>query len=160
MRSLIHVEEVADAQALQRALEVRRQVFVMEQGVDENLELDEFDSTCTHIVARHEECVIGTARLVISGSEGRIGRMAVLPEFRRQGVGGQLLSTLLVLARREGVRRVCIHAQLHAVPFYERYGFSAQGAEFLEADIPHVMMVSDLCPDTGAPDCSVEVAEQ
>ena len=80
---------------------------------------------------------MGTARL---HPDGRIGRMAVLPEWRRRGIGRAMLDHLVELARREGLERLELFAQTHAVRFYERAGFHVRGDTFLEAGIPHQHM--------------------
>jgi predicted GNAT family N-acyltransferase len=131
-------------EALPFARPVREQVFVEEQKVPRELELDEWDERCEHAVAcdaRGE--AIGTARLL---PDGRIGRMAVLGEWRRRGVGTALLEALLERARKRSIRRVTLHAQTHAAAFYRRFGFNERGEEFLEAEIPHVEMTLELFP--------------
>lgn len=121
---------------------VRRAVFIDEQRVPEALEWDGLDPRCVHALAEDAEGrPIGTARLL---PDGHIGRMAVLQSWRRKGVGGALLCAMLSEARRRGLRVVHLHAQVHAVPFYERYGFAREGETFLEAGIPHVRMVRNL----------------
>lgn len=121
---------------------VRRAVFIDEQRVPEALEWDGLDPRCVHALAEDAEGrPIGTARLL---PDGHIGRMAVLQSWRRKGVGGALLCAMLSEARRRGLRVVHLHAQVHAAPFYERYGFAREGETFLEAGIPHVRMVRNL----------------
>jgi len=119
-------------------------VFVYEQGVPSELEWDEWDERCEHAVACDPEGrAIGTARLV---PDGRIGRMAVLAEWRRRGVGAALLEALIALARERSMPRVTLHAQTHAAGFYRRFGFSERGGEFSEAGIAHVGMTLELSP--------------
>src|SRR5258706_8383685 len=123
---------------------VREQVFGEEQKVPRELELDEWDERCEHAVAcdsRGE--AIGPARLL---PDGRIGRMAVLGEWRRRGVGTALLEALLERARERSIRRITLHAQTHAAAFYRRFGFNERGEEFWEAEIPHVEMTLELFP--------------
>ena len=116
-------------------LEVRREVFVVEQGVPEEIEIDEHDPVSIHFLARDAAGVpIGTARLL---PEGRIGRMAVLALWRRSGVGRALLSAAMETALARGDSRLYLHAQVHSIPFYESLGFFVFGEEFDEADIPH-----------------------
>jgi predicted GNAT family N-acyltransferase len=114
---------------------VRRTVFVFEQNVPEELEWDQDDERAYHVLASTEDGTpIGTGRLVL---QCRIGRMAVLQKWRRRGVGSAILRALLVLAEKEGCVVVRLHAQTHAIPFYERHGFRPYGQEFQEAGIPH-----------------------
>jgi len=114
---------------------IRRAVFVEEQHVPEELEWDAADRDCYHVLAINGDGVpIGTGRLL---PDGHIGRMAVLKEWRRKGVGSAILETLLGYARVERFDRVSLHAQTQAMGFYRKHGFAATGPEFLEAGIPH-----------------------
>lgn len=117
---------------------VREPVFVVEQQVPIEEEWDELDPQCRHVIARDaQNRPIGTGRLT---PERKIGRMAVLREWRGRGVGDALLEALLDLAREQGWPEVTLHAQTHALLFYARHGFEAFGDEFMEADIPHRAM--------------------
>jgi predicted GNAT family N-acyltransferase len=133
---------------------VRAAVFIREQGVPAALELDEVDPRCVHVVARDTGGnAIGTGRLVppdeATAGDGhaegvvptaRIGRMAVLPDWRGRGVGDALLAALLEAARGRGWHRVMLHAQATAIRFYQRHGFLPLGARFVEAGIEHLTM--------------------
>jgi len=120
---------------------VREQVFVREQAVPIELEWDEFDPLCQHVVAEAAGHAIGTGRLL---PDGHIGRMAVLEPWRGQGVGSALLEALLRLACDRGIGRVRLNAQSRAVAFYRRHGFVAEGEEFIEAGIAHRSMWRDV----------------
>jgi predicted GNAT family N-acyltransferase len=129
-----------DARA--EASRIRETVFVAEQGVPREIELDEWDERCEHAIAYDAaRGAIGTGRLL---PDGHVGRMAVLPEWRGQGVGGAILEALIERARARGMRHVALNAQTHAAPFYARFGFAAVGAEFIEAGIAHVEMAREL----------------
>lgn len=126
-----------DAQRELRA--IRSTVFVTEQHVPEELEWDGIDDACDHVLARTSDGnAVGTGRLL---PDGHVGRMAVLGPWRRRGIGGALLQVLITIAQERGFDRIELHAQTHALGFYERYGFRAEGAEFIEAGIPHFRMV-------------------
>ncbi|MES2561231.1 MAG: GNAT family N-acetyltransferase [Pseudomonadota bacterium] len=102
------------------------------------LEWDDADEHASHVLALAGDGEpVGTARLI---SNCRIGRMAVLKQWRRSGVGGSMLAALLDIAIKHGCSRVRLHAQTHAVAFYARYGFIAVGDEFEEAGIAHRAM--------------------
>jgi len=132
------------SEALPLARPVREKVFVDEQGVPSELEWDEWDERCEHAVACDSKGrAIGTARLV---PDGRIGRMAVLAQWRGHGVGAALLEALVALARERSMPRVTLHAQTRAAGFYRRFGFNERGGEFLEAGIAHVEMTIELSP--------------
>lgn len=117
---------------------VRQVVFIEEQGVPAELEHDEFDASSLHTLAVDAAGkVIGTGRLL---PDGHIGRMAVLPAWRNQGVGAALLRRLLEAAGSRGMRRLVLNAQTRAIDFYARYGFMPEGEEFIEAGIAHLRM--------------------
>lgn len=114
---------------------VREEVFVREQRVPPEMEQDEDDPRSMHVLARARDGVpIGTGRLA---PHGQIGRIAVLPDWRGNGVGAALLRTLLDQARARGLREVHLHAQTDATDFYVKHGFAASGEDFMEAGIPH-----------------------
>jgi predicted GNAT family N-acyltransferase len=116
---------------------VRREVFVCGQGIPESDEWDDEDATSVHILATLNREPVGTGRL---NRAGKIGRIAVLPGLRGRGIGSLILDRLLEEARRLGIREPCLHAQVQAMPFYERLGFERKGEVFDEAGIPHVRM--------------------
>lgn len=117
---------------------VRRAVFIEEQQVPEELEWDGLDETAFHLLAREAGGrPIGSARML---PDGHIGRMAVLRGHRGTGIGSALLRRMLDEARQQGLKIAYLDAQVHAIPFYERLGFKAEGAEFMDAGIPHRQM--------------------
>ncbi len=113
---------------------IRRQVFIEEQQVPEELEWDEFDVTSTHFLARYQGKFIACARLK---ADGQIGRMAVLTTYRNQGVGTRLLQFVIRNAHYAKYNNIYLHAQLNALHFYEKQGFVASGDVFYEANIAH-----------------------
>lgn len=130
----VRADWASDRALLER---IRRDVFVREQGIPESDEWDDEDATSVHVLATLNRDPVGTGRL---NRAGKIGRIAVMSGLRGQGIGTRILSCLLLEARRHGIREPFLHAQVQAVPFYERLGFSCQGGEFDEAGIPHVRM--------------------
>lgn len=123
---------------------VRFAVFVDEQRVPAELEMDERDVECVHVLAVDEAGQpVGTGRIDV-GLGGKIGRMAVIAARRRSGVGRALVETLHACALEHGLKAVWCHAQVAARPFYERAGYRAHGEIFLEAGIAHVRMTCDL----------------
>ncbi|AOB31858.1 GCN5 family acetyltransferase [Bordetella sp. H567] len=124
------------------AAAVRHAVFVVEQNVPPEIEMDEFDAVCVHAVAYDADGqVVGTGRLL---PDGHIGRMAVHRRARGLGVGAHLLQALVEAGRAAGHRKLMLNAQTHARGFYERQGFVVEGDEFMEAGIPHVAMARAL----------------
>jgi predicted GNAT family N-acyltransferase len=116
---------------------VRFTVFVDEQKVPAEMELDEHDPACVHVIAKSGDRAVGTGRLL---PDGHIGRMAVLREARGQGVGAAMLLALLEIARLRGDIEVALSAQTHAIGFYRKHGFVEEGPEYLDAGIPHQSM--------------------
>lgn len=116
---------------------IRREVFIDEQKVPESEEWDADDAASAHVVATLNREPVGTGRL---NPAGKIGRIAVVAGMRGRGIGSLILRRLLEEARRRGIRTPYLHAQLQAVPFYEKHGFTCEGNVFDEAGIPHVRM--------------------
>ena len=138
MEILIKPWKEAEAEAFL----VRQEVFIREQGVPAELELDEYDPLADHALALENGCCIGTARLVdLGGGQTQIGRMAVLTPFRGKGVGKQILGRLIELANSQGAKSVILHSQVSAIPFYEKLGFQAEGPTYDEAGIAHRNMI-------------------
>jgi predicted GNAT family N-acyltransferase len=141
-------EDPADREACFR---VRKDVFVGEQGVPEDLEYDEYDAVAVHVLAVREDGVpLGTGRLLHGEqaaaktggdlSLGSLGRLAVTKDARGLGVGIALVRAIEDAARARGLAAVDLHAQTHALGFYERLGYEAYGPEYPEAGIPHRAM--------------------
>ena len=121
-----------------QAQAIRFAVFVNEQQVPEEIELDEMDPLCLHAVAYDAEGQsIGTGRLL---PDGHIGRMAVMKVARGTGVGGAILQALMQAARERGDSGVVLNAQTQAEGFYGQFGFVRHGDEFDDAGIPHIEM--------------------
>ncbi len=126
---------------------IRETVFIHEQHVPVELEWDEFDAGCLHVLALDSAGnPIGTARLL---PDGHIGRMAVLTEWRGRGVGSALLQQLLAEAKKRHLGVAIVNAQTYAAGFYAKLGFRTEGEEFIDAGIPHVRMVLQLCGQAG-----------
>jgi len=136
-RAMHRIELMTWQEARAHAAPIRVGVFVGEQGVPAELEMDEMDARCIHAVAFEGARPVGTGRLL---PDGHIGRMAVLKEFRRKGVGGSILEKLMEAARRRGDREALLAAQVRALSFYRRHGFESVGEVYDEAGIPHQAM--------------------
>lgn len=133
-RAMLRIELMQWEQARVHAAPVRLVVFVEEQRVPAELEMDEKDASSLHAVAFLDGRVVGTGRLL---PDAHIGRMAVLKECRGQGVGGAILKKLMEKAKQRGDREILLSAQVHAVPFYSEHGYEAYGGVYDEAGIPH-----------------------
>jgi predicted GNAT family N-acyltransferase len=140
----IRVVAADDDRLKQMAYQIRRRVFIEEQGVPESIELDDDDARALHTVAFVGGQAVGCARMVPHPDYAKIGRMAVESEWRKQGVGQRLLDFILSEARTLGYRRAVLHAQMRAEGFYLKAGFKPVGPEFDEAGIPHRRMEREL----------------
>ena len=134
---MLTIELMTWRHARAEASRIRLAVFVEEQGVPPELEMDEFDSRSLHALAVYDGETVGTARLL---PDGHIGRMAVMKGWRGRGIGGRLLETLVDAARARGEQRVLLSAQVHALAFYRTHGFAPEGPVYEEAGIPHQAM--------------------
>ncbi len=121
---------------------VRKQVFIIEQGIDPKDEWDEHDEDAVHFVTFGTTAVpTGTCRLT---EEGQLGRLAVLPAYRHQGYGVMLLNRAVKVAREMGVRKVFLNAQIDVQTFYEKQNFHSDGKVFLESGKMHIRMERDI----------------
>ena len=135
--TVIIVETPADWEA---CYAIRKTVFVEEQAVPLELELDEYDDVATHFLLRGGDTPLATARLLDKHGRAKIGRVAVLKEARGRGLGLVLMRAVLEEARRQGFTEAVLDSQTYAIPFYERLDFVAEGEEFDDAGIPHFLM--------------------
>ena len=130
---------------MKAAFSLRIQVFVLEQSVPEDEELDAYDSAALHAIAVIDEEVIGTGRLLTHNPNyGQIGRMAVHKEWRRQNVGGQILLYLEKEASIRGITQIRLNAQEYVKSFYSLHGYIEHGNLFVEAGISHIEMRKDI----------------
>ena len=118
---------------------VRSTVFIDEQSVPRELEFDDRDGVCRHVLAFDGDTAVGTGRLDLDYG-GKVGRVAVVATHRRFGVGTAVMEALHTLARERKQSRLWCNAQLTAVPFYERLGYVSSGPVFVEAGIDHLRM--------------------
>ncbi|MDP2340605.1 MAG: GNAT family N-acetyltransferase [Deltaproteobacteria bacterium] len=139
------VKRVENAAELARCLAIRQRVFVLEQGVPQDLELDDKDPECTHFLASEGDVDTGTARLLrLEGGKAKVQRVAVSANQRKSGVGRALMRALEAEAKAQGCVVVVLSSQVSAIPFYERLGYEAQGPVYDDAGIPHRDMSKQL----------------
>ena len=131
-----------DGEPLLRA--IREAVFIREQNVPAELEWDGKDEDCRHaLVLSLNGDAIGCGRMQ---ANGHIGRIAVLPQWRKQKVGTAIIEALLDEARSRGYKQVDVDSQTYAIPFYRKFGFVEHGEEFTDAGLPHKKMELKLLP--------------
>jgi predicted GNAT family N-acyltransferase len=137
---VIEVREVQDAEERRAAFALREAVFVDEQGVPPELEIDEHDDDALHLVALDGSRIVGACRLVDAGDRAKFGRLVVAPDARGRGIGSALLGEAERRARALGRPRMTLTAQTAAMGLYEQAGYTPLGAVFLDAGIEHVTM--------------------
>lgn len=132
---------MASGADLRGAFDVRRQVFVREQGISEDLVFDSNDRDAMHVVVKEGERAVGTARVRFLGNkQAKLERMAVAKAFRHKGIGKGIVAFLDKELREKQMQEIVIHAQEGAVEFYKSCGFEQSGSPFLEANIKHIKM--------------------
>jgi predicted GNAT family N-acyltransferase len=128
---------------LSAALEVREEVFVKEQAVPIDEELDGKDDATFHVLALWDGVPVGTARIFV-GEPAKIGRVAVRQPYRGKAIGGAIMQVAEAIAREQGSHTCGLDSQVSAIPFYERMAYVVDGPEFLDAGIPHRHMSKSL----------------
>ncbi|MFN3723538.1 MAG: GNAT family N-acetyltransferase [Paracoccaceae bacterium] len=137
--------QIATTRDIAACRALRRAVFIQEQGVSEAEELDDKDDDAIHLLATVDGVPMGSARLLLTGDTGKIGRVCVLAQARGTGLGAALMRVAVdELRARPGITYAKLGAQTHALGFYERLGFVAQGPVYDDAGIPHRDMVMTL----------------
>lgn len=127
------------------ALRIRHQVFMVEQKVPQHLEIDQNEASCVHFVLYKDENAVATCRLLpLANGQVKLQRMAVLKEYRKQALGQATLQAAEQFCQKNGYFTITLGAQVTAIPFYERLGYTTYGDTFLDAGIQHVMMTKNL----------------
>jgi predicted GNAT family N-acyltransferase len=126
------------------AVSVRRAVFVEEQHVPEEEEIDEFENEATHFVLYDGERAVGAGRFRTIDGIGKIERICVLPHYRSRGAGRLIMESIEQFAKEKGITKAKLNAQTHAEHFYQKLGYQTVSDIFMDAGIPHVTMVKQL----------------
>jgi len=140
----LRIVPIESAEQMKHAHDIRRRVFIEEQHVPEEIEMDEDDAHAFHALAILDGKPVGCGRFVAHGDEVKIGRMAVLPNLRTHGIGRKILLFLMRIARARGYRHAVLHAQMTAEGFYLKNGYAPVGEVFEEAGIAHRKMARAL----------------
>lgn len=136
----MEVRIVKTEQELADAFEVRRTVFVGEQNVPEEEEIDQHESEAVHFVLYSEGTAAGAGRFRILDGIGKVERICVLKESRNSGAGVAVMNKIEDYAKSQGISSLKLNAQTHAISFYSRLGYETVSEEFLDAGIPHKTM--------------------
>lgn len=144
---MMEVIRIRTEEQLQKAFAIRKEVFVQEQNVPEENEMDEFDSIdapCEHILILDRGKPVGTGRIRWVDGFGKLERICVLKPYRKLGIGKIIVQELEKIAKEKGVKKVKLHSQTHANRFYEKLGYAIQSDVFYEEGIPHNLMVKTI----------------
>jgi predicted GNAT family N-acyltransferase len=137
----VTVKVVENEKELEDAFSVRRTVFIDEQNVPAEEEIDTLEEEATHFVGYHEGTPIAAGRFRVVGGYGKIERICVLKEARKTGIGKELMNKIEIYALENGIDNFKLNAQTQAIPFYSRLGYEVVSDEFLDAGIPHRTMI-------------------
>lgn len=141
------VKKITGEQDFQMAFSIRKEVFVLEQGVPLEDEFDEFDvlnGRCEHILVFDYDQPAGTGRIRVVDGLGKLERICVLKPYRKWGLGKVIIKGLEEIAAEKGVAKVKLHGQTQAEGFYQKLGYQTSSDVFMEDGIPHVLMVKEL----------------
>jgi predicted GNAT family N-acyltransferase len=141
---VIEIREARDAHERETLLALRHEVFVEEQGVPLDLEIDEHDEEAVHLVAVEGDRIVGTCRVLQAGGQAKFGRLVVARDARGRGIGAALLEEAERRARATGANVMVLAAQTSAIGLYDRAGYTARGEVYLDAGIEHVTMEKPL----------------
>lgn len=141
---MVEIYRVKSDAEMRLVHDIRLEVFVGEQGVPVELEMDELDNEAVHVLAYVDGTPAGCGRLLLKGEEAKIGRVAVKKSMRRYGIGTGICKLLITIAGDNGVKRIYLGAQLTAVEFYLSLGFEKKGDIFVEAGIEHIKMMKSI----------------
>lgn len=136
----MNVVKVTTEQELKDAFAIRKIVFVEEQHVDVEEEIDQYEDECTHFVLYDEYDAVGAGRFRIVDGKGKVERICVLPSYRGNGSGKKIMDAIESYAADQPVQLVKLNAQTQAIPFYEKLGYTTVSEEFMDAGIPHKTM--------------------
>ena len=122
---------------LQKILDIRKRVFIEEQGVSEKRERDGLEDKADQFIVLDDEKEIGCARIRFIDNKAKLERIAILPEYRRKGLGKKLVNYLIDYSKNKGVKEIYLHGQVRIQKFYEGLGFKARGDIFIDGGMEH-----------------------
>lgn len=135
---------------LKMAFNIRKEVFVQEQGVPLEDEFDKFDTIndlCQHILVYYQEQPVGTGRVRLVDNFGKLERICILEPYRKFGLGKVVIKALEEIAKEEGATQLKLHGQTQAAGFYQKLGYHTSSSVFMEDGIPHILMIKELIPN-------------
>lgn len=139
----MNAKKITTEEDLHTAFAIRKKVFVEEQGVSIEEEMDEFDALdaeCDHVLVYYNDQPVGTGRVRVVDGYGKLERICILEEYRKFGLGKVIMHKLEELVQAKGLTKSKLNAQTYAEPFYSKLGYVRFGEEFMDAGIPHILM--------------------
>jgi len=140
----VRLTRITNETELHAAFNIRIAVFVEEQGVALEVELDEHDAYADHVLVYFDNQPVATGRVRIVNDTAKLERICVMPSHRKYGIGKAVVQALEEIAKEKGLRKAKLHGQTQAMPFYEKLGYISASDEFMEEGIPHKLMIKDL----------------
>lgn len=140
----MRLTRITNETELHAAFEIRKVVFVEEQGVALEVEFDEHDAYVDHVLVYFDDQPVATGRVRIINDIAKIERICVMPSHRKYGIGKAVVQALEEIATEKGLCKAKLHGQTQAMPFYEKLGYISASDEFMEEGIPHKLMIKDL----------------
>ncbi|GGK04924.1 N-acetyltransferase [Lentibacillus kapialis] len=138
------IRAVETPEEKQLAYDVRTTVFVHEQNVPPEVEIDEFDGEAIHLIGYENDVPIAASRIRFIDNYGKLERICVLKNQRGNACGSEMIRTMENVIKKEGYKKAILNAQTHAIDFYQRLGYDVVSGEFMDAGIPHVTMTKEL----------------
>lgn len=136
----LKVKFVENSQELEQVINIRKTVFIGEQKVPVEIEIDGLDPKSEHVIAKLSDETVGCGRIRFINNYAKLERIAVLKEQRGKGYGKKITNFLIKYAKEKNVKEIKLHSQINVVGFYKKLGFKTRGEKFLEADIEHIEM--------------------
>lgn len=137
-------ERVESKEQLDEAYRIRTEVFVNEQGVSPDIEIDEHEEEAIHVLVKYNGVPAGAGRVRVVDGMAKLERVCVLAAYRKHKLGAAIMAELEGIAREADLTKAKLHAQTHAAGFYQKLGYTADSDEFMEDGIPHLRMVKKL----------------
>ncbi|MDQ6418032.1 GNAT family N-acetyltransferase [Paenibacillus sp. LHD-117] len=142
--AMLTTERVQHKEQLEKAYRIRTEVFVEEQGVPVEAEIDEHENASSHVLISYDGEPAGTGRVRVVDGVAKLERICVREKFRKHQIGKAVMEALEAIAREQGLSKAKLHAQTQAAGFYERVGYKTDSEVFMEENIPHVRMIKSL----------------
>lgn len=138
------IRHISGTDDLNDAFNIRKAVFVQEQGVPLEHEIDEYENSSEHVVVYYYNKPVATGRVRIINDTAKIERICVMPEFRKLGLGNVIVRELETIAKEKGLSKAELNSQVHAKGFYKKLGYVQASDKFIEEGIPHILMKKEI----------------